>query len=213
MKSTILALFYLVAITSHAQIDLSQLDGQITENEKKLFQVLGENGNSQIAIAQDGDYLRINVTSDTMYVASLCLCAENKKTMVLHASAALGNVNYKAGNKGKWNSSDKFDWQMRENDMSTETLKLRGAHLEKYGWVANTTGMGSRREVEFIISKTLLDGQKISLAAGLMPKADPENIIGIPTETSGDCAAFTLVAGPPAPQYQFEPERWLQIRL
>ncbi|MEP1095109.1 MAG: hypothetical protein ABJG78_08365 [Cyclobacteriaceae bacterium] len=213
MKPTFLAILCLLATASAAQIDLSQLDGKITESEKKLFQLLGENGNSQLSISQENDHLKINVISDTMYVASLCLCIDKKKTIVLHASAALGKVNYKSGGKGQWNSSDKFDWQMRESDMSAETIKLRETHLKEFGWVANTLGMGSRREAEFIISRSLLEGKDISLAAGLMPKSDPENIIGIPAGTSGDCAAFTLVAGPPEPTYQFDPERWLKIRL
>ncbi|MEP5612176.1 MAG: hypothetical protein ABJP45_07995 [Cyclobacteriaceae bacterium] len=213
MRPTALATFFLLAITCTAQIDLSHLDGRVTESEKRLFQLLGKNGNSQLSIAQEDGYLKINVTSDTMYVASLCLCINKKKTIVLHASAALGNVNYESGSKGQWNSSDTFDWQLRENDMSFETIELRKAHLETYGWVANTLGMGSQREAEFVISRSLLEGNNISLAAGLMPKADPENIIGIPAETSGDCAAFSLVAGPPEPAYQFDPERWLKIKL
>lgn len=213
MKWIIFSIFYTYSLVSFSQIDWEQLDGIISNDEKIAFQKLGENGSSEISIAKTVDYLKVNVSSDTMYVASLCLCTNTNKTMVLHASAALGNVNYDMDSNGSWNTTDSFDWQMRESDMSEKTKQMRAEHLKKYGWVANTLGMGSRKQVEFIISKAFVNSSSISLAAGLMPKADPENIIGLPANSAGDCADFKLVAGPPNPTYQFKPKGWYKIGL
>ena len=201
------------SLSSFAQIDFSQLDGTISESEKVQFRKLGENGSSEILAYVDDDYIKVNVKSDTLYVASLCLCSDEAKTMVLHASAALGQVNYSATERGDWESDGQFDWQVRETDMSEETIQKRKNYLDTYGWVANTLSMGRRGEVEFIIKKSLFPGNEVFLAAGLMPKATPEEIIPLPAVTSGDCAAFSLVAGDPERSYRFEPQTWFKIGL
>ena len=142
------------AFVCHAQIDFTQLDGQVSKEETAQFEKLGQNENSQLSVTSTDQYLKINVTSDTLYVASLCLCLDEKKTRVFHASAALGNVNYTLDSNEKWITNDKFDWKMRERSLDAATNELRKAHLKTYGWVSNTTGMGSRKAVEFIFKKS-----------------------------------------------------------
>ncbi len=212
MKFLTSTILLFLTITSIAQIDLTQLDGSISEDENTQFGKLGENGSSVLSAVVDGDYIKINVKSDTMYVASLCLCSDNSKMMILHASAALGQVIYSAKD-GSWRSDEQFDWKVRETDMTEKTIKKRREYLEKYGWVANTLSMGQIGEVEFIIKKSLFAEKEVFLAAGLMSQANPEEIIPLPTKTSGDCAAYSLVVGDPESSYQFEPKTWFRIGL
>ncbi len=212
MKFLTALLLLSISISSTAQIDLTQLDGIISEEENARFQKLGENRTSEISAIVDGDYIKINVKSDTMYVASLCLCSDEKKTIVLHASSALGQINY-AYDSESWTTEEQFTWKVRERDMSASTLAKRRNYLDEFGWVANTTPMGSNKEVEFIIRKDLFTGNRVLLAAGLMLKSDPENIVPLPAKTSGDCAALSLVAGNRENSYQFEPKNWFRIDL
>lgn len=213
MKNLIAVLFFTSTLPSIAQIDLTQLDGTISEEEKAQFQLLGKNEVSEISMSADGDYLKINIKTDTIFVASLCLCDGNGKTIVMHASSALGQSSYYSKEDDTWNSTESFVWKVRETDMKTETIAKRIDYLEQNGWVANTVMMGQRGEVEFIIKKDLFDGKKVFLGAGLMLKANPQDIIPLPEKTSGDCAAFSLVAGPALKSYQFRPDEWYKIKL
>ncbi len=213
MKVSLAILLLSVSLISVAQIDLTQLDGTISEDEKAQFQLLGENGVSEISAYVDADYIKINVKSDTMYVASLCFCDGNEKTIVMHASSALGQLNYLSAGDGTWNSSEQFDWKVREKDMSKKTIEKRREYLDNYGWVANTVSMGRKGHVEFIVKKELFTTNQVFLAAGLMLKANPEEIIPLPTRTSGDCAALSLVAGNAEKNYRFEPETWFKINF
>ncbi len=209
-----LASIFLVTLSlaSAGQIDFTKLDGIISESENSQLSKLGENGSSKISAAVVGDYIKVNILSDAMYVASLCFCSDDSKTLVVHASAALGQVSYSARGDS-WRSDETFDWKVRETDMSKKTIEKRRDYLDTYGWVANTLSMGRRGEVEFVIKKSLFSGNEVFLAAGLMPESNPEEIVPLPTETSGDCAAYSLVAGDPQKSYRFEPKTWFKISL
>ncbi|MEQ9405137.1 MAG: hypothetical protein RIM99_16215 [Cyclobacteriaceae bacterium] len=213
MKQLISLIILLFSLNLAAQPDLTKLDGKISSNERQRFELQGANGNSSISTSIDDDFLRINVSSDSLYVASLCLCTSDNEIIVLHASAALGRVNYERTTGQIWKSDDKFDWRIREPEMTPEIIQKRLEHLNNYGWVANTLGMGTGQDAEFIIRKDLFESNTIYLAAGLMSRADPENIIPLPAKTAGDCADFALVAGPPKPEYSFDPKKWFKIDL
>lgn len=128
---------------------------------------------------------------------------------MLHASAALGSINYKKeGNK--WTTNQKFDWQMREKFMDAPTIAKRRKYLENNGWIANTMGMGKVGETEFIINRNTFKGE-LKVAMGLMTTEDPNNIVGIPSAGSGDCADQKLVSGDPKSSYLFSTKNWIHI--
>lgn len=200
-----IAIILLLAAITHAQ-DLQNLDGNISSEEANSLKVIGENENNQLMIGDLGDYLRIAVKSEELYVASLCICNDQNEVIVLHASAALGQIVYKRDG-GKWTTGEKFDWQMRETGMDASTIAKRTNYLEVNGWVANTMRMGAKGETEFILDRKLFSGD-LKLAIGLMTAADPENIVGVPYDIEG-CATHSLVAGPPNSTYKFLPDRWI----
>ena len=208
LLQTTLLLFF--AYSSQAQIDLKNLDGNISSQEIKGLEILDENGTNQLLIDPSSDnYLKITVKSEELYVASLCICNEQDEVTVLHASAALGQILYKKEGDG-WVTNQKFDWQLREVDMKDATIAKRNQYLQDNGWVANTMNMGNAGETEFIIDRKAFAG-KLKLAIGLMTAENPNSIVGIPSDGAGDCADHKLVAGPPKTNYQFSPGQWLEV--
>lgn len=194
------------AFSIHVNGQFNQLDGLVTESDWDKATII-EDDISKIRVIDMGDYLWIRLKSEELYVASLCLCGNVKEVIVLHASAALGAVTYHK-QEANWNTEDSFVWKVRETGMDEATIRKRKEHYEKYGWVANTVSMGNKGETEFIINKSLYGNGELYLAAGLMSASDPENIIPLPAESSGDCADPKLVGGPPNRTYQFNPESW-----
>ncbi|MEQ8905908.1 hypothetical protein [Ekhidna sp.] len=208
LLQTTLLLFF--AYSSQAQIDLKNLDGNISSQEIKGLEILDENGTNQLLIDPSSDnYLKITVKSEELYVASLCICNEQDEVTVLHASAALGQILYKKEGDG-WVTNQKFDWQLREVDMKDATIAKRNQYLQDNGWVANTMNMGNAGETEFIIDRKAFAG-KLKLAIGLMTAENPNSIVGIPSDGAGDCADHKLVAGPPKTNYKFSPGQWLEV--
>lgn len=200
---------FVFTFSIHVNGQFNQLDGLVTESEWDKATII-EDDISKIRVIDMGDYLWIRLKSEELYVASLCLCGNENEVIVLHASAALGAVTYQKQNTD-WSTEDSFIWKVRETDMNESTIRKRKEHYEAYGWVANTVSMGEKGETEFIINKQLYGNGELYLAAGLMPASDPENIIPLPTETSGDCADPKLVGGPPNSKYQFNPKDWYKV--
>ncbi|SNT05098.1 hypothetical protein SAMN05421640_2170 [Ekhidna lutea] len=207
LKTTLL-LFFVYSI--QAQTDLKSLDGNISSEEAKGLEVLDKNESNQLLIDPSSDsYLKITVKSEELYVASLCICNEQDEVTVLHASAALGQILYKKEGD-QWSTNQKFDWQLREVDMKDATIAKRNQYLRDNGWVANTMNMGNAGETEFIIDRQAY-GENLKIAIGLMTAKNPNNIVGIPSGGTGDCANQKLVAGDPKNSYQFEVANWIEI--
>ncbi len=208
LLQTTLLLFF--AYSSQAQVDLKNLDGNISSQEIKRLEISGENGTNQLLINPSSDnYLNVTVKSEELYVASLCICNEQNEIAVLHASAALGQIIYRKEGDA-WVTNQKFDWQMREEGMDDATIVKRNQYLKDNGWIANTMGMGQVGETEFIIDRRVFSGE-LKLAIGLMTADEPENIVGIPIKGVSDCANLKLVSGDPKNSYQFDIKDWIRI--
>jgi len=154
--------------------------------------------------------LRITVASEPVGVASLCL-ATTERVRVLHASAALGMLDYHREEQ-TWTTEESFVWALRDTAMTAAALESRRAHLEAHGWVATTNEMGRAGETEFLIRWDLLPEGDLYLGLGIMPKERPTEIIGMPSERVGDCARGDLVRGPaPLSGLRFDPESWKPV--
>jgi hypothetical protein len=178
------------------------LDGKLAEDE--VAPVLARSAEIKLSARREGPYLRVNVVSEPIFVASLCIATENR-VLVLHASAALGAVTYTFDGE-VWSTTEKFDWAVRDTTQSKEARAERAQHLASHGWVATTARTGEPGVTEFLIHDDLVP-QGARLALGLMPGAHPEAILGLPREPAG-CANAELVGGPAPPVLRFVPENW-----
>ncbi len=192
-----------------AQYDLSGLDGKIDDAEKRQSQTILKNKGSNLSFLQDGSFMKINVSSEPLYVASLCLATENK-VYILHASAALGMMSY-ALEGGKWSAGQEFSWAMRDTAMSAEVVSQRSTYLDQNMWAATTMSMGTRGQIEFVVNLNLIESDTFFIAAGLMTESDPKQIVSLPQQAAQGCGALSLVAGRPENSYPFDPTSWYQI--
>ena len=212
MKTVITLLAFLL-LTSHIQAQLQKLDGNITEAEIQSLSTIDSHGaNSLMIDTSSQQFIKVALKSEKLYVASLCVCIGENKIMVMHASAALGDLTYTYQQNKHWVTDDKFVWAVRENDMTPETIEKRKQYFDDRGWIGSTMSMGNDGETEFLIDRKLFGNQSLSLAIGLMTEGDPENIIGIPKNDASDCAAHALVSGDPESSYRFDTSGWLKIQ-
>lgn len=203
-------LTYLLAFTLASYVHAQILpDGTLDKKELDNMKLVLEEGANQLFIKETEEYLYISLKTEEIYVASMCIC--NGRTIsVLHASAALGKLNYEELEDGKWNTNKSFVWEMREKGFSQKEMDKRKKYLDKNGWVANTMEMGEIGETEFVISKKWLD-EKPRFAIGLMPASLPENTFSLPTKNASACGNHSLVSGEPKPNYTFTPTDWITI--
>ena len=191
------------------QVHLSQLDGSVSQDEITDMKSIGHTGSADFFIGNDGEILRLSITSEPIHVASICI-AQNETVTVYHASAALGKIVYQRL-ESNWVTEDNFNWEMRDVDMNPEAIRQRQQYFEKNSWVATTTGMGNAGETEFHFSISEFESDPIYLAAGLMLASNPDSIASFPEQNAGACADHSLVAGSPDSQYPFDYSNWAEI--
>ena len=189
---------------------LRMLDGSFSPREHEAATRLTGDEHTALFVRQDGPFLAVTVQAgEALDVASLCV-ATSEEVQVLHASAALGRVIY-TSNGDTWTTSDAFAWALRDPDMTEAALQTRRSYLNQHGWVATTMQMGTPGEVEFLLRRDALPSGDLYLAAGLMPRATPDAIIGLPGAASGACANRDLVAGSPPSDLHFQPVAWTPL--
>ncbi|MBO6524679.1 MAG: hypothetical protein JJ971_12685 [Balneolaceae bacterium] len=211
MKNFILLFLFICPTLAIAQHPVENLDGNIYPEELANYQEIVLTDKYSLYKKIDSDYIYLSIQSQKIYVASLCI--ENKDQIsILHASSALGKIDYQKRDRD-WATTEDFNWGMREGEMDEETIQKRLYYLEEFGWVANTMDMGEVGNTEFILERSLFSEPRISIAAGLIPASNPEFIIPIPSETAGECASNSLVAGSPDEEYSFDPDSWIKINL
>ncbi|MFC0605849.1 hypothetical protein [Winogradskyella pulchriflava] len=182
-------------------------DGTLDNKELENMELVVEEGINKLYIKETKEYFYVSVKTEEIYVASLCVC-NGSSISVLHASAALGKLNYEKSEDNIWNTNESFVWEMREKGFSPEEIDKRKEYLDKNGWVASTMEMGKIGETEFVISKEWLS-EKPRFAIGLMPASLPENTFSLPIKNSLACGNHSLVSGEPKSNYSFTPIHWV----
>ena len=74
-----------------AQVDFAQLDGQLSNDAQ--FKEIAIGAEVSLKIKQDANVVYLNLQSEDLLVASICI-SQGNEVYVLHASAALGMVKY-----------------------------------------------------------------------------------------------------------------------
>ena len=165
----------------------------------------------QVRLQHDGAALYIAVEAPVDGFTSLCL-ATSDRVQVLHASAALGAVDYRRTG-GPWAPDQPlFTYGMRDPSMTETAIAQRQSYFTEHGWVASTARMGGNRVQEFKIDMTRIATR---LAIAYYVTAGTGSVLKWPDSLSANdgCAALPLVRGTVTGGLTFDPSRWAPISL
>jgi hypothetical protein len=165
----------------------------------------------QVRLQHDGTALYVAVESPADGFTSLCL-GTSDRVQVLHASAALGAVDYRRTG-GPWAPDQAlFVYGMRDPSMTEVAVAERQAYFAQNGWVASTARMGGDRVQEFKIDMTRIATR---LAVAYYVTAGTGSVLTWPQTMSANdgCAALPLVRGTVTGGLTFDPSRWAPISL
>jgi hypothetical protein len=188
------------------------IDGKVDVAEWSAARLEGSSpGDLQIRLQHDGTALYIAVESPSDGFTSLCL-GTTDRVQVLHASAALGAVDYRRTG-GTWTPDQTtFVFGMRDPSMTEVAIAQRQAYYDQNGWVASTARMGGGRVQEFKIDMTRIATR---LAVTYYVTAGTGSVLTWPPsmpQTDG-CAALPLVRGTVTTGLTFDSSRWAPIAL
>ncbi len=149
------------------------LDGTLDSSEwaGALVVELSDSGGS-IRLLHDGSFLYAGVKGDSGSYPHLAVMSPSN-VWILHASAALGGVEYRLADSVRWERRNEFVWELRDTSLSEAARSERADYLDKHGWVASTNGMGRRGETEYIIHLELFDNTPLRLSAAMGTGGEP----------------------------------------
>ncbi|HEX6165087.1 MAG TPA: hypothetical protein VFZ31_17095 [Vicinamibacterales bacterium] len=165
----------------------------------------------QVRLQHDGTALYIAVEAPADGFTSLCL-GTSDRVQVLHASAALGAVDYRRTG-GPWAPDQAlFVYGMRDPSMTEAAISQRQAYFTQNGWVASTASMGGHRVQEFKIDMTRIATR---LAIAFYSTTGTGSVLTWPDSVSANdgCASLPLVRGTVTGGLTFDPSRWAPISL
>lgn len=187
-----------------------QLDGRIDSSEwsDALVLTLSDDGGS-VRFLHDGSYLYAGVTVDSGYPHLAAMSPAS--VWILHASAALGAVQYEPRDSVQWERQNEFVWELRDTSLSNEARAQRAAYLEAHGWVASTNEMGRPGETEFKVHLELFDHMplKVAIVAG-SPWTNPHFW---PATLNDGARNVDLFLGSPPEQLTFAAAGWASLWL
>ena len=165
----------------------------------------------KVRLQHDGTALYVAVESPVDGYTSLCL-GTSDRVQILHASAALGAVDYRRTG-GPWAPDQAlFAFAMRDPSMTETAIAQRQTYFTQNGWVASTARIGGNRVQEFKIDMTRIATR---LAIAYYVTAGEGSVLTWPESMSANdgCAAIALVRGTVTTGLTFDPARWAPISL
>lgn len=184
-----------------------KLDGVIDANEWKDAKRGELKGGGTLYYQQQGTVLYVAVKGIAKGWSHVYL-AHNDTVSVMHASAALGAVNYLPQN-GQWNTTEKFNWLLRDRVYNPATEQKLNDHFNQYGWAANNVNIGDGMSVEFKIDLSRFAGQRLAFAA--LFASDAANPHFFPGQLNDQSLARDLVYGSPPAQLEFKISNWQKL--
>ncbi len=119
----------------------------------------------RLMIKSGPDYYYLAVRSDTATILNAYIFSPNK-VKVMHASGALGETNFTKEVNTWVKDRSRWDWRYRDtviwgryhkkDYMHAQPIQDFGDYYCTFKWVANTISFGSRREMEMVVSKDLV---------------------------------------------------------
>lgn len=133
------------------------LDGTLADGEWKDALVVVTSGEgekaTQLLAQEHGGNLYFALRTKQPGITTLGI-AVGDKIRVLHASAALGSVEYAPVDKS-WKRAKDFEYRCREDAEPKLREAERKEHLEKHGWSATTITMGAG-QTELVLGPELI---------------------------------------------------------
>ena len=190
------------------------IDGRIDDAEWTASVREQTRGGLQVRLQQDAASLFIGVTSPGSGFVSVCL-ANGERVRILHASAALGSVNYRRDDAGDWVAAEiSFAYGMRNTALDAVATSERRAYLAKHGWVASTARMGGGHVQEVQVAlRGLTPDTRLALAYYLT--SGEGSVLYWPEALSptDGCNDLQLVRGNVPTRLRFDARRWAALQL
>jgi hypothetical protein len=136
-----------------------RLDGNMDVNEWKGAKTAGLKGGGKLHYLNNGTVLYVAVKGISKGWSHVYL-AHNDTVSVMHASAALGAVQY-LPQSNKWSTAQQFNWQLRDRVYNPATEQKLNEYYDQHGWAANNLNIGDGMTVEFKIDLSRFAGQKL----------------------------------------------------
>lgn len=164
-----------------------------------------------VRLQHDGAALYIAIESPSDGFTSLCLGSADS-VQILHASAALGAIEYRRVDSAWTPDQSSFVYGMRDPGLTDAAVAARQAYFVEHGWVASTARMGGNRVQEFKIDVKRLRPET-RLAAAYYVTTGTGSVLAWPDsmQTGDGCATFALVRGEVVSGLTFDPSRWAPI--
>ena len=188
LKNLLFVLFIIYAYSLVEAQGTVKIDGAISYTEisdttkfKKLF-------SDEFTIIKEsrGSYY-IAIRTNSFTIGNVLIYDGKETVKVMHASFSLGDVDYKKDGD-KWQPAEKkFTWDyvdpmIRSTFADIDPQIELAAFYKKHKWVANTAPQGSYREMEFLISKKLLNADSKLIVAFTSTKDDKRQASYWPSE-------------------------------
>jgi len=189
------------------------IDGRLDDAEWSGALRQSSRSGLQVRLQHDSSSLFISISAPIAGFTSLCL-GNKDAVRVMHASAALGFVDYLPSGGPAWTTNQKFVFGMRNPALTAEAAAERRAYLAQHGWVASTGRMGGDRNQEFQLElKGMTTGARLAL--GYYVTAGEGSVLTWPDTlaASDGCADINLLRGPAPPTLTFDPSRWAAMSL
>jgi len=180
MKNQLLLLFLIAPFISSAQFNFKgiTIDGSIQWNEvfdTTYWKTLEET--DDVLIRENETAFYVGIKSNT-YTSVNAYLKKDHHVQIMHCSYSLGNATFVKSNENnnKWVPlEEKYHWQFRDpilrdtsnknqlhreiKDFYNNTITIETEQSEFYKnnrWISHTMPMGSYREVEILIAKSLI---------------------------------------------------------
>jgi hypothetical protein len=201
MKFVFVAILFVVQASVSIQTDGILSDGEWTGAEQHDI----GNGN-KVFLKRDNDVLHVALSSANSPFWSHLYLSDGKRIKVMHASAALGSINYEADGS-LWRTSDKsFVYELRDREFTPETATKMDSYFSKNGWVSNNVNLGDKKTVE---AKINLEGFTPKYFACVV--ATPEEYYSFPVGLKDHTVLTRLVQGYAVDSLTFEPDLWKKL--
>lgn len=180
-----------------------QTDGVISDGEWSGSEQYNLGDGNLLMLKQDGDALYAALISTTTPTWAHFYLSDGNRVRVMHASAALGAIEYKS-QQSLWRTADKgFVYELRDREYSAEKMD---AYYSKNGWTANNNNLGDHKTIEARIN---LNGFKPAYFSCVMAK--PDKFFSFPAGLKDDVVLRRLVEGYAVDSLKFSPTTWQKI--
>lgn len=188
------------------------IDGRLDDAEWAGSLRERSNGGLEVRLQRDATSLFIGVTSPGSGFVSVCL-ANGDAIRILHASAALGAVNYQRSDAGDFVPAEiNFAYGMRNTAINAQAVAERRAYLAEHGWVASTARMGGGRVQEVQVAlKGVTAATRLAISYYLTSGEGSVMYWPDSMSSTDGCDDLQLVRGYVPTRLRFDPSRWYAL--